>query len=268
MSLRAFLRVRLVLVPCCDPLPLCHAKHYLCQAMLIQTGPLVTTLVGSAAGLTVQRSRFGLIGRSRPQPRRFQGVSALNSKARMGMAVRLWRTLTPTQRENWQTYADKFTWVNRLGEVYTGTGYLAFCSVNFPAYFSRVAAATPTIQFDPPAYADPVMPTDLAAIYDGPTGTISLTSSDLKTDSATTLRVFVSPYVSAGRSSYSGGYSFSQDIAGGTNFPVDISGNIGKLRGNLVDFPATQSLFISVQATNDGRPKRPRIIVQIVGTGG
>jgi len=224
--------------------------------------------VGSAAGLTVQRGRYGLIGRARPHPRRFQGVAAQNSKARMGYAVKKWRTLTAQQRIDWQTYADLFTWTNRLGESYTGTGYLAFCSVNFPQYFSAFAETPRAFRADPPAYAIPVMPAALAASYDGPTGTVTLTSSDLNTDADTTLELFASPFVSAGRGSYFGPYSYSQSIKGGEPFPIDITSALNKRFGDLSEFPAVQRLFFRVVATNEGRPAAPAAILTILGTGG
>lgn len=100
--------------------------------MLVKFGAGIVDARGSIAGMTASRNRYGAYMRARIKP--------VNPKSQRQVAIRVimmfiaeqWREspMTDLIRAAWQTYAESVSWVNKLGEQVTLTGFNMFVMCN------------------------------------------------------------------------------------------------------------------------------------------
>jgi hypothetical protein len=147
---------------------------------------------GSLAGTTSSRNRFGQYRRTRATPVNPRSSPQGVVRARLGTNAAGWRSLTALQRAGWTSLGGQISRNDSLGQAYTMTGFMAYCSVN-----NNNLAAGNAIVSDAPAL---VTPPDLL------TATITLTNAALSVAYTATplaagnrLFTYVSPQRSAGR---------------------------------------------------------------------
>lgn len=233
--------------------------------MLVKPGPLVTNLAGSAAGLTLQRSRYGITGRGKPLPRNRRSSAQANVRGRMLSTVRAWQSLDPGYRDNWEALAATLTFTNRFGDPFTPTGYQAFCRQNFGNYSSQAGAFKFPFSEDIPASIDCTAPSAVEGTLHLSTGQVLLTSPDSVVEDDCRLQVFISPVVSAGRASHFGRWSWVATAAPADAFPLDITTGVEDVLGSLKDLAASRQVFALVIAcSKDGWP-RTRIMIRVQG---
>lgn len=147
---------------------------------------------GSEAGTTSSRNRFGQYRRTRAIPvnpnSTFQGVV----RARMSANAAAWRALTGAQRAGWNDLGLSMSRNDSLGQSYTLTGFMAFCSVN-----NNKAAAGDASVTDAPVLSTPSALLTMTITLSSVAFSIAYTPTPLPAN--TKLFVFVSPQRSAGR---------------------------------------------------------------------
>lgn len=99
---------------------------------LAKYGPNVVQLSGSIAGTVYARNRFGNYCRPRTKPVNPRSQRQMGIRTIMMYLAEQWREspMDDTIREAWQTYANSVSWVNRLGEQVTLTGFNCFVQCN------------------------------------------------------------------------------------------------------------------------------------------
>lgn len=147
---------------------------------------------GSYAGITSSRNRFGQYVRTRATPVNPASTQQGVVRARLSTNAAGWRALTALQRAGWTSLGGQIQRADSLGQNYTLTGFMAYCSVN-----NNNLAAGNAIVSDAPALTTPA---DLLTV------TITSTNAALSvaytaTPLAAGVRLFsfASPQRSAGR---------------------------------------------------------------------
>jgi len=147
---------------------------------------------GSYAGITSSRNRFGQYVRTRATPVNPASTQQGVVRARLSTNAAGWRALTALQRAGWTSLGGMISRNDSLGQAYTLTGFMAYCSVN-----NNNVAAGNAIVSDAPTFTTPA---DLLTV------TITSTNAALSVAYTTTplaagvrLFSFCSPQRSAGR---------------------------------------------------------------------
>lgn len=169
---------------------------------------------GSHDAMTASRNRFGQYWRKRATPVNPSSVPQMTVRSRMATNAAAWRALTDVQRAGWASLGEMMPRTDSLGQVYTLTGFAAYCSVN-----NNLATVGDSLVSAAPALATPP---DLATV------TLTLTSAAFSVAyTATPLAagnralIFASPQRSAGRS-FEGDYRLIAVTAAAAASPADI----------------------------------------------
>jgi hypothetical protein len=169
---------------------------------------------GSQAGVTSSRNRFGQYRRTRATPVNPNSTAQGAVRARMAANAAAWRALTSNQRAGWTDLGLSMTRTDALGQAYTLTGFMAYCSVNN----NNVAAGNATVS------AAPGLVTPSALL----TATITLTAAAFSIAYTATplvagekLFTFVSPQRSAGRA-FEGDFRLLAVSAAAAASPADV----------------------------------------------
>lgn len=169
---------------------------------------------GSVAGTTSSRNRFGQYRRSRATPVNPNSSAQGSARARLGNNSAAWRALTQTQREGWDSLGSQIQRTDPLGQVYTLTGFMAFCMVN-----SNLQAAGEATVSAAPAIVTPGTLLSATITLTAAAFSIAYTATPLA--AATRLEVFASPQRSAGRQ-FESDYRLIQVSAAAAASPLDI----------------------------------------------
>lgn len=147
-----------------------------------QLSATLSNASGPLAGQVVSRGRSGLVVRSKPKFRYPKNAAVQLGNYRLTAANAAWNTLSVTQFEAWNRYAETLTHHNRVsGEAYHPTGKNAF--IGLAVKFLQVNPAG-SIPLAPPAgsfVGDPILvsasptPTGIAFAASGPNGPATLT---------------------------------------------------------------------------------------------
>lgn len=218
--------------------------------MLIKLGPLAAEVAGSTGGLTMQRSPFGTVARSKPLPIRRQNRYTGDSRQRLAMLAQLWRTLSPTVRADWDTFAGTVSWFNRFGDPVTGSGYRAFLRCNLASHTSPAQLAQQPVQLTYPLSTVSTLPASPEFVYDLATDKLSVTSLDGATTGATWLFMFASQPFPAGRSVCHTPMPFLVWMQHSKSFPRDITADYVALHGRLPNKTEREAAFLRLQAHN------------------
>lgn len=98
---------------------------------LIKYGGGIVQMSGSVAGNTHARNRFGNYMRARTKPVNPNSARQVTMRAFLTFLAEEWReTLTPVQRDAWNTYAAAVNWLNKLGESVNLTGFNHYLRAN------------------------------------------------------------------------------------------------------------------------------------------
>ena len=122
---------------------------------LIRYGGGIVQMSGSIAGNTFARNRFGNYARSRTKPVNPRSSRQMGARTIIMYLAEQWREspMTDAIRTAWQTYADSVSWLNKLGETVTLTGFNMFMRANASllAAGGAIVTAAPTDLGLPPA---------------------------------------------------------------------------------------------------------------------
>jgi hypothetical protein len=125
-----------------------------------------------------------------------------------------WRTLTDAQRAGWSDLGASMSRSDSLGQAYTLTGFMAFCSVNN----NLVAAGAATVTAAPALSTPPAL---LTATVTTTGGTLSAAYTVTPLAAGTKLFSYVSPQRSAGRS-FEGDFRLLQVSAAAAASPANL----------------------------------------------
>lgn len=208
---------------------------------------------GSLAGKTSSRNRFGQYQRTRAQPVNPASSFQQAVRARLQQNSDAWKGLTATQREGWNALGEQYLRYDSLGQAYTLTGFLAYCSVN-----NNNLAAGNAVVADPPLFALPAPIVTLTPTITSASFSVAWTPTPLSAGE----RIFISasPMRSAGRT-FEGDYRLiSVSAAAGTS-PSNILSAYQARFGT----PVTGSrIFTSVQRYATGFLSTPILTSNIV----
>lgn len=146
---------------------------------------------GSVAGQTSSRNRFGQYKRTRAIPVNPSSSYQQAVRARMQQNADGWKSITAAQREGWASLGDQMSRTDSLGQTYTLTGFMAYCSLN-----NNQLAAGNSLLTDAPLFALPYPILTLT-----PTATVSTMSvvyTPTPLGAGERIFVFISPMRSAG----------------------------------------------------------------------
>lgn len=94
---------------------------------LLKLGAIATDIRGSVGGVTFTRSRTGAVARARVTPTASASPIASFERARHSVAVNHWRTvLTDAQRIVWNDAATTLRIPNKLGDLFSPSGFMLF----------------------------------------------------------------------------------------------------------------------------------------------
>lgn len=196
----------------------------------------------------MQRSPFGTVARSKPLPIRRQNRYTGDSRQRLATLTQLWRTLSPTDRADWDTFAGTVSWFNRFGDPVTGSGYRAFLRCNLASHTSAAELAQQPLQLTYPRATVSTLPASPEFVYDLATDQLLVTSLDAATDAVTFLFMFASQPFPGGRSVCHTPMPFVQWVQNSKNFPVNVTAKYVALHGRLPDASAREAAFLRIQA--------------------
>lgn len=169
---------------------------------------------GSLAGTTSSRNRFGQYRRTRAIPvnpsTSFQG----SVRARMANNAAAYRALTDAQRSGWEALGVYMVRTDSLGQAYSLTGFMAYCSINN----NNLAAGNVAVA-DAPALTTPDSLVTATITLTAAAMSIAYTVTPLA--AGTRLFSFVSPQRSPGRS-FEGDFRLVSVSAAAAASPADI----------------------------------------------
>ena len=230
--------------------------------MLMKLGPLVTDIAGSIGGLTIQRSRDGAVGRSKPLPVLRQSTKSANARQRMQSVTKAWSAMSAGERADWDIFAATVSWFNRFGDPVTGSGYRAFLKNNAAMHTNGLYSAVEAIRTTPPNSTFGTLPLDVAFVYDTGTSLLQLQSLGPEVDSKTVLYLFASQPFSAGRRFNYLRMPFLVALEPSKPLPANIGTQYSALFGQQPDYGQLQSAFLRVQAA-DSNSLWPAMSVQL-----
>lgn len=147
---------------------------------------------GSYQAITSSRNRFGQYVRNRATPVNPNSTAQGLVRARLSANAAAWRALTAAQREGWDTLGSSMARTDSLGQAYTLTGFMAYCSVN-----NNKALAGDASISDAPALETPS--TILTATITLTAASFSVAYTPTPMPANVRLVLFASPQRSAGR---------------------------------------------------------------------
>ncbi len=183
--------------------------------------PALGPMSGKLGGIVASRNRGGAFFRRKSVPVNPNSLRQQAVRSIMTGLVGYWgETLTPTQRDNWKTYADNTPYTDVLGQTITMTGQNAFIAnnvarqqagqaavLNAPTIFDHgqtVAAINGDVAGGPVANALSIN----AGLLDDNQAVLAM-----PTDEAGDLLIYFGRPVSVGTNFYKGPYQFGLAIA-------------------------------------------------------
>lgn len=127
------------------------------EPIMLFKGLLGTQYSGSVAGLTASHNAGGTYFRERATPTNPASAQQVAVRNAMNSLVARWvDTLTQTQRDAWQTYADNVTLINRIGDAINVPALSMYVRSNVARLQTgeTLLDAAPTI-FDLGGFTDP-----------------------------------------------------------------------------------------------------------------
>jgi len=86
---------------------------------------------GSVGATTYAKNRFGMYARQRVVPVNPNTERQVQARSRMSLLTNLWNTtLTPAERDGWNSYAANVPMLNRLGQTIYVTGFNMYIRTN------------------------------------------------------------------------------------------------------------------------------------------
>lgn len=208
---------------------------------------------GSSGGQTSSRNRFGQYRRTRATPVNPNTPAQGQSRGRMAANAAAWRALTDAQRAGWSALGESMVRTDALGQSYTLTGFMAYCSVN-----NNLLNAGSAVVSDAPSLLTPSALTSATVTTTG--GTLSLAYTATPLPAGAKLLVFAGPGRSAGRG-FEGDYRLIHVSAAAAASPANIlSAYTAKFGAPVVG----QKIFFSCQVSVGGFLSGPLICSKVV----
>jgi hypothetical protein len=169
---------------------------------------------GSVASKTSSRNRYGQYYRTRATPVNPNSTAQQASRTRMSANASAWRTLTDGQRAGWLSLGSLLSRTDSLGQVYTLTGFQAYCMVN-----NNNLAAGNAVVAAAPAFTVPATITTITLTLTAIAFSIAYTPTPLATGER--IFTFASPQRSAGRG-YEGDFRLIAVSAAAAASPANV----------------------------------------------
>ena len=228
--------------------------------MLIK-GSFVTEASGSLGGITAARNKGGQYLRARAVPVNPNSPSQQSARTSFASLVTIWtESLTPTQRQSWDTYAQNVPVTNKLGDTKLLSGQNWYIGTNTPriiAGLSSVASAPTTFDnatLNPVSLAaSDAAPTELALTFD--------TGQDWADENGAALLVQVSKPQNASTNFFKGPFRFADAVLGDSTTAPTSPATI------ITPFAVTAGQKVLVRARlsrADGRLSYAQIVETIV----
>ncbi len=174
-------------------------------------------------------------------------------RARMSANAAAWRTITDAQRAGWSDLGASMVRNDALGQSYTLTGFMAYCSVN-----NNLETAGSAPLDDAPALTTPSAL--LTATLDLADDTFDIAFTDTPLPADAKLLVFASPQRSAGRG-FEGDFRLIMTSAAAAASPVDALAAYTAKFG--VPVPGNR-IFVNLQVALGGFVSGPLITSDVV----
>jgi hypothetical protein len=208
---------------------------------------------GSMQGDTWSRNRFGQYVRSRATPVNPNTPAQAAIRARMSLNAAAWRALTDAQRAGWMDLGLSMVRTDSLGQSYTLTGFMAYCSVN-----NNLLTAGDAVVSDAPALVTPSALETATITLTAAAFSVAYTPTPLGTGQR--LFIFTSPQRSAGRS-FEGDYRLLAVTAAAAASPHNaLAAYTAKFGVPVVG----NKVFLSLQVFDQGFLSGPLLKAQVV----
>ena len=120
---------------------------------LIQFGTIITDMRGKIAGSVFSNTPAGPCMRNKVAPPKSRTATQSRQRAVMSFLANEWKKLSNAQRLGWNNYALNFSWLNKLGNPFPGTGWNAY----FLSNSNLILAGRPVIA-DAPIFTNMPQP--------------------------------------------------------------------------------------------------------------
>jgi hypothetical protein len=188
------------------------------EPMLFKS-PLFSQASGSLAGTTFTHGRSGLVARARSIPTNPSTEYQQTVRSAVATLASYWgQTLTPAERDAWNSYGAGTVMTNRLGDQIYLTGQNQFIRSNVPRIQAGIAVieAAPVV-FDLGSFT----PATLASLDDTPEVQIGFTDTDAwATTVGGYLLLYVSRPQSPGKGFFKGPFRYVGKITGAAVAPA------------------------------------------------
>jgi len=192
----------------------------------VKYGSLVTEIIGSVGGQTFQRSRNGFSVRNKPRPRNTRTLYTNQARYITAVVSATWATLSDVQRASWDAVAPNWPAVDHFGDPVILSGYNTFVRSNIGLIYADGAPATSGLN---PSSVSPLLDPAIA-IAEG-AGTASLTWLGGAVPADTTVLLWLSQPVSAGRAFNRSQLRIAGRLLATTSSPVPFAPELVKRMG-------------------------------------
>lgn len=110
--------------------------------MVLFKSPIIAQASGSLAGATFSRNKGGAYIRSRVRGTNPNSVNQSRARSSLSSYASLWATLTTSQQDSWQAYAEMAPFFNALGDPITPSGISLYIASNTLLELAGLAAVT------------------------------------------------------------------------------------------------------------------------------
>lgn len=110
--------------------------------MVLFKSTMIAQASGSLAGATFSRNKGGAYIRSRVRGTNPNSVSQTRARTALSSFASLWATLTSSQQNSWQAYAEMAPFFNALGDPITPSGISVYIASNTLLDLAGLAAVT------------------------------------------------------------------------------------------------------------------------------
>jgi len=211
---------------------------------------IMSTIRGSVGGLTYTANGFAqIVMKNRTAPVQPNTTPQTKVRSCLNAASIAWQGLTPTERANWELYAQTVTYEGPQG-TYQITGrdiFIAGFSLQSYAYME--GAASQTVETDPPSLAGKLTLAGIEeAIYVGPGTGIGFNVNNYGTEDVT-LIVNVSPPQNPTRYRYKG--PWNPALTDFLDAPLSTSSNY-----EIDNLEAGRVYFVMIRGVTQSTPAR------------
>lgn len=97
---------------------------------LLKLSGMITKISGKVGGSVLGTSNSGAYIKQNAYAVNKNSVSQQSKKSNIGSISAMWRSLSPSQQQDWKDMAPSYPYVNRVGDTVEYTGYALFLKMN------------------------------------------------------------------------------------------------------------------------------------------